>query len=288
MYKTTPYHPQGNEQCERFNRTLHDLLRTLATEKKRRWPQHLPQLVYVYNTTVHYSTGMSPYFLMFGCEPKLPVDFLLNQLEETVETPDQWIVEHQGRLQAAYGEVQERLREKVARRNRRDEGRVNDTRFGEGELVYLKSHHRGRHKIQDVYDSCLYKVVREPGEQGVVYSVAPVFQAGPVKQVHLMEMYKAFIDPVLGDVDSTVSEAVGSNGGSTTDSDSDLASCVLLQDDCDVSPPRTGEYSTLESSPLSEAQPLEPRPSRRSTAGQHSNPYRLPRAAVAPVVGEEL
>lgn len=32
-----------------------------------------------------------------------------------------------------------------------------------------------------------------------------LFQAGPVKQVHRMEMCKVFIDPVLGDVDSTVS-----------------------------------------------------------------------------------
>uniref|UniRef100_A0A9J8A250 Integrase catalytic domain-containing protein n=1 Tax=Cyprinus carpio carpio TaxID=630221 RepID=A0A9J8A250_CYPCA len=67
---TTPYHPAGNGQCEWFNQTLHNLLRTLPVSRKRDWASCLPQILFCYNTTPHQSTGESPYFLMFGQEPR--------------------------------------------------------------------------------------------------------------------------------------------------------------------------------------------------------------------------
>ena len=105
--RTTPYPPQGNGQTERFNKTLLSMLRTLDQDNKSRWPEYLSPLVYAYNCTKHSTTGFSPFLLMFGREPHLPIDVALgvNSVTSGSGSYPAYIANLRDRLSLAYQKV---------------------------------------------------------------------------------------------------------------------------------------------------------------------------------------
>ena len=72
--RTSPYHPQSDGLVERFNRTLLSMFSTALQKHPWDWEDHIRQLCYVYNTSVHPGTHYTPFFLMFGRQARLPVD----------------------------------------------------------------------------------------------------------------------------------------------------------------------------------------------------------------------
>ena len=70
----TPYHPMGDGQVERINRTFCNMLKALPEKEKNNWKMHLPKLAFTYNSTAHKSTGFSPFYLLFCHQSILPID----------------------------------------------------------------------------------------------------------------------------------------------------------------------------------------------------------------------
>lgn len=200
--RTTPYHPAGIGQCKRFNRTLHNLLRTLPVTRKRDWTACLPQLLFCFNTTPHQSMGKSPYYLMFGQDPKLPVDFLLGRIEDPVAGHiHDWVIEHQVQLQMAFEGARHRTRVAADSRRRNHDSHVREIPLKEGHLVLLCDHSRqGGNKIQDCWSSVHYQVLKAPIERGAVYTIASSHDLSKIKHVHrsLLKQHIATRSPERG------------------------------------------------------------------------------------------
>uniref|UniRef100_A0AAQ4QQF4 Gypsy retrotransposon integrase-like protein 1 n=1 Tax=Gasterosteus aculeatus aculeatus TaxID=481459 RepID=A0AAQ4QQF4_GASAC len=139
--RTTPYHPQGDPQPERFNRTLLSMLATLGQEKKRSWSQHVASLVHAYNSTKSDATGYSHHYLMFGREARLPVDLCFNTTQPGSQERNhyQYVESLKRDLQRAY-ELACQAADKTNLRNKRAyDQKVSFQSIEEGDRVLLKN-----------------------------------------------------------------------------------------------------------------------------------------------------
>ena len=142
----------GNGITERFNQTILNLLGTLESKKKKDWKSYVGALVHAYKATHHDSTQHSPFYLLFGREPRLPVDVALY----LPETPGQksyvkYIRDLRERLHNSY----ERVIEKNSRASS-DQKKYFDKKArasvlspGDRALINILAH-EGKHKIAGV------------------------------------------------------------------------------------------------------------------------------------------
>ena len=74
---TSAYHPQYDGLVERFNRTLTDMLAKSVVPGVCEWDEKLPYVLFAYRSTIQFTTGESPFYLLYGRDPQLPTETAL-------------------------------------------------------------------------------------------------------------------------------------------------------------------------------------------------------------------
>ena len=74
--RTSPYHPQTNGACERFNGTLKKMIMSLIEKFPDTWDESLPWVLFAYREVPVETLGCSPFDLLFGRSVSGPLALL--------------------------------------------------------------------------------------------------------------------------------------------------------------------------------------------------------------------
>jgi hypothetical protein len=185
--RTTPYHPQTNGQCERFNHTLINMIGTLKEDKKADWKAHITHLVHAYNCTRNHATGFSPYFLMFGRQPRLPVDVSFGIHQENMGsfgTKTKYVQKLRERMKWAFAKAKHVSDCSGQRSKKKYDQKVRGQKLQVGDVVLVRVNaFRGRHKLQDRWEQDEYIIIGQPHVDMPVYQVRPIV-GGKLRTLH--------------------------------------------------------------------------------------------------------
>jgi len=84
---STAYHPQTDGQTENANRTLEIMLRSVINFEQDDWEDHLAAAELAVNNARNETTGLSPFYMFYGREARLPLDLALTPLTQARSNP---------------------------------------------------------------------------------------------------------------------------------------------------------------------------------------------------------
>ncbi len=135
--RTTPYRPQSDGLVERQNRTLIDLIRVAQVQQSKSWDEVLPLMTWAYNTSVHMSTGQTPFSMMFGRDPQTDFDLDMGIVPDPVPScPAEYVIWLKNQLQRIHEPARTKQQAATKAQERNYNARPRMISFKRGEWVY--------------------------------------------------------------------------------------------------------------------------------------------------------
>ena len=165
---STPRHSQGNAICERANSVILNLFGTLPANQKKNWHKHCDVMAYCYNSSVHSSTGFSPFYLMYGRKPRLVGDAILQVEFEPNSNVNK---NHTKNLRLAHDLCRQKLiQERLKFKNIYDQKHHTIATLDKGDIV-LHRNYQMKSKIDNRWEDSPYVVLSQPDKDVPVYKV---------------------------------------------------------------------------------------------------------------------
>ena len=184
--RTTPYHPKGNGKVERFNRTLWHMLRTLLESQKHKWKDSLNKVVHAYNSSSNDATGFSPFYLLFGRSPRLPVDLMFGLSREDTrmnhtEYTEKWKVA----IKDAYEMARQNISKSSEDGKKQYDRKVRFSSLQPGDRVLARnlSERGGPGKLRSHWEQEVHLIVERKGDLPV-FEVTPEGRKGKSRILH--------------------------------------------------------------------------------------------------------
>lgn len=138
---TSSYYPQTDGLVERFNSTLCQSLSMYVTKNQKDRDDFIPLVLFAHRTSVLEAIGDSPFYVLYGREPRLPID--VKYLRRDSDNMSSSVLEHRKRVVEKVEMAQNLARENLQ---------------------------RSQQKMKDYYDRNVREPVFEVGQRVWVYT----------------------------------------------------------------------------------------------------------------------
>jgi transposase InsO family protein len=136
---TSSWNPKADGLCERFNKTLGQTLRMYASSHQKDWDKFIPFVLFSYRCAVQESTKESPFFLLYGRQPYLPIDHELRTANPSYVDELDFRDQVASKIRNTWDEVRARIQKAQSIQKQTYDRNARETQLREGDRVRIFS-----------------------------------------------------------------------------------------------------------------------------------------------------